>query len=101
MTTQCFLVLVAPTFPPDEGAHPRLGTTVSRRVGSSVVRSRVKRRIREWFRRSYAELPAGRDLVVIARAGAADLPQAAVSAQLSAAAARIRSRLAGRGEQKS
>ena len=31
-------------------AASRLGITVSRKVGGAVVRNRVKRRIREWFR---------------------------------------------------
>jgi len=31
--------------------HPRLGITVSRKVGNSVVRHRVKRRLREIYRR--------------------------------------------------
>lgn len=90
MTTQCFLVLVAPTYPADDSAPTRLGTTVGRRVGGAVVRARVKRRVREWFRRHRAELPTGRDVVVIARSGAAELTQVAVSEQLSDAARRIR-----------
>lgn len=35
----------------NEEKHPRLGITVSRKVGNSVVRHRVKRRIREIYRR--------------------------------------------------
>ncbi|MDX1650719.1 MAG: ribonuclease P protein component [Myxococcota bacterium] len=31
--------------------RPRLGLTVSRRVGREVARNRVNRRVREWFRR--------------------------------------------------
>jgi ribonuclease P protein component len=53
------------------GAPARLGITVSRRVGPAVVRSRVKRRIREWFRRQQTSVPGGKDVVVIARASAA------------------------------
>ncbi len=48
-----------------------LGLSVSRRVGNAVVRNRVKRRVREWFRRNRAALPPGADVVVIARRGAA------------------------------
>jgi ribonuclease P protein component len=36
----------------DTGARPRLGISVSRRVGNSVTRNRVRRRLREIFRRS-------------------------------------------------
>lgn len=45
----------------------RLGVTVSKRVGNAVVRNRVKRCIREWFRHARAELPYPSDIVVIAR----------------------------------
>ncbi|MCP4593604.1 MAG: ribonuclease P protein component [bacterium] len=46
---------------------PRLGISVSRRVGSAPERNRVKRLIRESFRVQQHELPAGVDVVVIAR----------------------------------
>lgn len=48
--------------------HPRLGLSVGRRVGPAVVRSRIKRLVREAFRLSRAELPGGYDLVVSVRA---------------------------------
>lgn len=51
----------------------RLGVTVSKRVGNAVVRNRVKRHIREWFRHARGELPEESDIVVIARRGARDL----------------------------
>jgi ribonuclease P protein component len=51
----------------------RLGLVVSRKVGGAVVRNRVKRRVREWFRRSRGQLPAHADWIVIARPGAAEL----------------------------
>jgi len=47
-------------------ACPRLGVTVSKKVGCSVVRNRVKRLIREAFRRHRLNIPAV-DLNVIAR----------------------------------
>ena len=34
----------------DEVAFPRLGITVTRRVGKAVRRNRIKRLVREWFR---------------------------------------------------
>ena len=56
----------------DEG-RARLGLTVSRKVGNAVVRNRVKRRVREWFRNEGRNpLGSGR-LVVIARRAAAEL----------------------------
>jgi ribonuclease P protein component len=50
-------------------AHPRLGITVSRRVGNAVERNRWKRLIRESFRLTKHRLPA-LDLVCVARAPA-------------------------------
>jgi len=44
---------------------------VSRRVGNAVVRNRVKRAIREWFRSSRERVPNNVDIVVIAQQGAA------------------------------
>ena len=68
----------------------RLGVTVSRKVGNAVVRNRVKRRIREWFRRDGQALVAGRDVVVIARSSAAQLTSAEASTQLSRIARGVR-----------
>lgn len=44
--------------------HPRLGLSISKRVGNAVVRNRWKRLIREAFRLSQSDLPAGLDLIV-------------------------------------
>lgn len=61
---------------PSSDAGPRIGVTVSRRLGSAVRRNRIKRRLREAWRRRLHELPA-LDLVVVARAGlgTASFPQ--------------------------
>lgn len=58
---------------PNHLAKTRLGITASKRVGSAVDRNRVKRRLREFFRKNRQLLPQGFDLVVIARKGAADI----------------------------
>lgn len=64
---------------------PRLGVTVSRTVGNSVVRNRVKRRVRELFRVVCPRLSATADFVVIAKPGAGELTSAASVAELSSA----------------
>jgi ribonuclease P protein component len=47
----------------------RLGLVVPKRVGNAVFRNRIKRLLREAFRLTLRELPAGYDAVCIARRG--------------------------------
>jgi ribonuclease P protein component len=63
----------------------RLGITVSRKVGGAVVRNRVKRRIRESFRRSPDRVRWGGDLIVIAKAGAGSISTGEVRKELAVA----------------
>ena len=80
-----FVVLTAPTASPKGGSGEvrRLGLTVSRRVGNAVVRNRVKRATREWFRRERSTLPVDIDLLVIARRPAADLTPSEIGRSLT------------------
>jgi ribonuclease P protein component len=73
-----FLVLYA--FPREEGERdgedgPRLGLSVSRRVGGAVDRNRVKRVLREAFWEEAERLPPGSDYVVVARPDARGLAE--------------------------
>ncbi len=67
----------------------RIGVTVSRKVGVAVVRNRVKRWIRECFRRQRGDFPSQLDLVVVARPAAAGAGHAVVCRELSALARRL------------
>ena len=77
-----------------QDGHPygRLGITVTRKVSpSAVCRNRLKRRIREVYRRNRGRFPNGAT-VVIAKRGAHELSYAAVSSELLTAGASARRR---------
>lgn len=57
---------------PNTVGRPRLGLSVSKRVGVAVKRNAVRRRLREIFRSAAPDMPGGVDIVVSARAAAAD-----------------------------
>lgn len=67
------------------GAESRLGITVSKRVGGAVVRNRVKRLVREVFRRYRDRLVPPQTVLVIGRAAAATASYADVKRELARA----------------
>jgi ribonuclease P protein component len=80
-----FLALVRPTEGPG-----RVGLTVTRRVGNAVTRNRIKRLVREWLRQN-GWVPAGCDVVIVAKEGAAEARRLA---DVAPDLARIRGRIA-------
>jgi ribonuclease P protein component len=75
---------------PEASGPPRLGVSVGKRVGDAVTRNRVKRRLREIFRRDRPS--EAFDLVVHARASAATAPFDELARELADLLRRARSR---------
>ncbi len=63
--------------------NSRLGVTVSRKVGNAVQRNRIKRIIREFFRKNKHLYPATNDYSVIAKRSSVLLSSAKIYFELS------------------
>lgn len=63
----------------------RLGITASRKVGNAPVRNRVRRMVREFFRRNRASITPPRDILVIAQPGIQKIAYQVVERELSTA----------------
>ncbi len=101
-TANRHLVLYA--FPNASSDRPRLGLSVSRKVGGAVERNRVKRLLREAFARTEPELRPGQDVVLVARPAARELVERegleGVDASLSELVAKGGLRASSGGEQR-
>lgn len=107
--TRYFLVFVAPSALRRRGPDPapvvtatavnaaatgglpgtRLGVTVTRKVGKAVKRNRIKRLVREAFRRERHALPPGLDMVWVAKRDAVETTFEAVVHDMRALAQRL------------
>jgi ribonuclease P protein component len=74
---------------PNDKGESRLGITVSAKVGKAVVRNRIKRHLREFFRRHRREIPSPQDIVIIARRGAENLSLEEVTGEVAAAVIKV------------
>ena len=80
---------------PHPTSEPRLGVSVSRKVGGAVDRNRVKRLVREAFRAEASRLPDGLDVVIVARPDALELVEREGLAGVRAVIAELVGRAAG------
>ncbi len=66
----------------------RVGLTVTKRIGNAVIRNRIKRRARDWLRR-HGWVPAGRDVVIVAKEAAATSTSAEIGHDLARVVSKV------------
>jgi len=69
LQNDCFIAF----FKPGRFDSPRLGITVTRKVGNAAQRNRIKRLVREYFRLNRQHLNQNWDINIVAKEKAADL----------------------------
>jgi ribonuclease P protein component len=69
LQNDCFIAF----FKPGRFDSPRLGITVTRKVGNAAQRNRIKRLVREYFRLNRQHLNQNWDINIVAKKKAADL----------------------------
>ncbi|MBI3182879.1 MAG: ribonuclease P protein component [Myxococcales bacterium] len=75
-------------------ARTRVGITVSSKVGGAVVRNRVRRRLRELWRKRREIVPSGLELVLVAKPSAAAADFGELSADFEELARKLSERAA-------
>ena len=81
--TPSFVIMLLPA------EQTRLGITVTRKTAGAVGRNRIKRLVREVYRRNRPLFPERCELVLLARRGAPALDYASLRAELSQASAQL------------
>ena len=80
----------SPAPPGADAPEPRVGFTVTKKIGDAVERNRIRRRLKEALRRADAVAPAaGHDYVLMARREALTRPFAALVADIEKAFAKM------------
>ncbi|NNK08339.1 MAG: ribonuclease P protein component [Myxococcales bacterium] len=83
--TPHFLIVVLP----NAVQNTRLGITVTKKVGTAVQRNRIKRVVREVFRRNRQLFPASHDLVFIAKRGATEIDYSSLLEEIERASRKL------------
>jgi ribonuclease P protein component len=67
-----------------DAGEPRVGFTVTKKVGNSVTRNRIRRRLKEAVRtHAGSDMADGNDYVIVGRRDILDVPFGALKAELS------------------
>ncbi|MFO7885782.1 MAG: ribonuclease P protein component [Desulfobacteraceae bacterium] len=77
-STRFFLAV----FQEGEARNNRIGITVSKKIGKAIVRNRIKRFVREYYRNRKEIIPGNRDINIIAKKNVSALTFKEVTAEL-------------------